>query len=94
MTAPAAEEVYRDEPFVIAIEHDLSQPPPPSYEELYIEDQNRRELQVLAGDVDVDVEGHSAEEVCKFVVAMLLFALTVACAGTAFHWGGLGCSRC
>lgn len=91
MSAPEPEEPYRDEPFIITIDHDLSQPPPPSYEELYIEDQNQRELQSLAqGGFDVD--GSPAEEICKFIVAMLLIALTVACVGTAFHWGKLGCN--
>jgi hypothetical protein len=75
---------------VITIDHDLSQPPPPSYEELYVEDQNRRELQSLVREFDVD--SAPAEEICKFIFAMLLIALTVACVGTAFHWGKLGCS--
>ena len=86
---PEAEEPYRDEPFVVTIDHDLSQPPPPSYEELYVEDQNQRQLQSLVQEFDVD--GNPAEEICKFIVAMLLIALTVAMVGTAFHWGKLGC---
>ena len=75
---------------MITIDHDLSQPPPPSYEELYIEDQNQRELQSLVREFDVDAS--PAEEICKFIVAMLLIALTVACVGMAFHWGKLGCN--
>lgn len=90
------QEPYCDEPFVIQIgrEDDIFQPPPPSYEELYIEDQNRRELESLVREFDVG--SAPAEEICKFVVAMLLIALTVAGVGTAFHWGKLGCSgqRC
>lgn len=89
-------EPYRDEPFVITIDqdNDIFQPPPPSYEELYVEDQTRRELESLVREFDVD--SAPAEEICKFIVAMLLIALTVACVGTAFHWGKLGCagSRC
>lgn len=89
--APEPEEPYRDEAFVISIEDgDVSQSPPPSYEDLYVEDRNQSELQTLMGDVDMDREGHSAEEVCKFIVVMLLLALTVACVATAFHWGRLG----
>jgi hypothetical protein len=83
------EERYRDEPFVGTIEHDLSQPPPPAYEELYIEEQNQRQLLSVARNFDID--GNPAEEICKFVVAMLLIALTVGAVGTAFHWGKLGC---
>ena len=80
-----SEEPYRDDPFVITIDHDLSQPPPPSYEELYIGDQNTRELQRRLGEVDGD--GSAAEEICKFIVAMLIIALTIGLVGTAFHWG-------
>ena len=81
------QERYRDEPFVIQIDpdHDIFQPPPPSYEELYIEDQNDRELESLVREFDVNTT--PAEEICKFIVAMMLIALTVALVGTAFHWG-------
>jgi len=75
---------------VITIDHDLSQPPPPSYEELYMEDRDRRELQSVVREFDIDAV--PAEEICKFIVAMLLIALTVAAVGTAFHWGKLGCT--
>jgi hypothetical protein len=87
---PEGEEPYHDQPIVITIDHDISQPPPPSYEELYIENQSHRELRTLIPEFEID--SVPAEEFCKFVVAMILIALTVALVGTAFHWGRLGCN--
>ena len=88
---PEPEEPYRDEPLVITIDadQDIFQPPPPSYEELYIEHRDRRELQALVLELDDDAA--PAEEICKFLVAMLFIAFTVAFVGAAFHWGKLGC---
>lgn len=43
---------------------------------------------------EFEIEGtptEQTEEICKWVVAMLLVALTVACVGTAFNWGRPSC---
>ncbi len=64
----------------------ISQPPPPSYSELF----NRRQtdLDALTREFDgADSPAEQTEELVKWVVAMLFVALTVACVGTAFNWG-------
>lgn len=81
----ASEEPYRDEPFVVTIidsvEDDASQPPPPSYDELY--QQNEIEMENLMREFEIDgTPAEQTEMLCKWVVAMLLVALTVACVGT------------
>ncbi|KUJ09613.1 uncharacterized protein LY89DRAFT_627803 [Mollisia scopiformis] len=92
----ASEEPYRDEPFVITIidsveEDDVSQPPPPSYNELYR--QNNIEMENLMRQFETeDTPAEQTEEICKWVVAMLLVALTIACVGTAFNWGRPSCT--
>ena len=69
------------------MDHDhLSHPPPPSYEELYMEGQSRGPLQELVREFDVD--NVPVQEICKFIVAMTIIALTVALVGTAFHFWG------
>ncbi|CAL3970492.1 unnamed protein product [Diplocarpon coronariae] len=85
-TTPAGLEPYRDDPFGLTGERDASQPPPPSYEELY------RRNEAEAGRLlrEFDLEGSPAEqteELVKWVVAMLLICLTIAAVGTAFNWG-------
>jgi len=83
---------YRDEPFVVTItDHDAA-PPPPSYSEIYSADENGVEMRSLLQRCEADgAQAEQTEEICKWVVAMLLVALTIAGVGTAFHWGQPGC---
>jgi hypothetical protein len=82
---PTLQEPYRDEPFVISID---SSPPPPSYQEIFrqheIEMDNMQ--RALAREVDGD-PAEQTEDIYKWIVAMLLIVLTIACVGTAFNWG-------
>ncbi|PQE24353.1 hypothetical protein CJF31_00002585 [Rutstroemia sp. NJR-2017a BVV2] len=75
------QEPYRDEPFVVTIDPD--QPPPPSYEMLYVETQT--EIERLQQEIDWDA--NHAEDICKWLVSMLLITLTIVAAGFAFNWG-------
>jgi len=90
--APPPFEPYRDEPdepFVVEI--DTSQPPPPSYNDLYRE--HEIEMQILERTLDAEGDPvESTEDICKWVVAMLLITLTVASVGTAFNWGRPHCN--
>lgn len=84
---------YRDEPepFVVEIDADTSQPPPPSYTDLYRE----HEIEMQNLERTLEAEGdpiERTEDICKWVVAMLLITLTVASVGTAFNWGRPQCS--
>ncbi|KAG4432386.1 hypothetical protein IFR05_012136 [Cadophora sp. M221] len=81
------QEQYHDEPFVVTIiEGDATQPPPPSYNELYR--QNEQETDRLLRQFDMDgTPAEQTEELVKWVVAMLLICLTIAAVGTAFNWG-------
>jgi hypothetical protein len=82
------QEPYRDVPFIVTI--DASQPPPPAYNEIY--DQRQEEMQRLIREFDMDGgPGEHSEEICKWMVAMLIIALTVAAVGTAFNWGRPTC---
>ncbi len=85
------QEAYRDEPFVVSIiEHDATQAPPPSYNELYQE--NEREMQRLMRQFETEATpAEQTEELVKWVVAMLLICLTIAAVGTAFNWGRPSC---
>ncbi|TVY28245.1 hypothetical protein LHYA1_G003270 [Lachnellula hyalina] len=89
--APPRFEPYRDEPdepFVVDI--DTSQPPP-SYNDLYRE--HEIEMQILERTLDAEGDPvESTEDICKWVVAMLLITLTVASVGTAFNWGRPHCN--
>ncbi|PVH81296.1 hypothetical protein DL98DRAFT_171601 [Cadophora sp. DSE1049] len=78
---------YHDEPYVVTIiENDTTQPPPPSYNELYR--QNEQEMDRLMRQFDMDgTPAEQTEELVKWVVAMLLICLTIAAVGTAFNWG-------
>lgn len=84
------EEPYRDEPFVITIVDEVAEGelPPPSYNELYR--QNDIEMETLMREFEIDgTPAEQTEEICKWVVAMLLVALTVACVGTVSWRHGL-----
>lgn len=92
------QEPYRDEPFVVTIEnawdgeegegHDGVVVQPPSYLELYRQHQHELEMQRLENEFETDGSPtEQAEELVKWVVAMLLVCLTVAGVGTAFNWG-------
>lgn len=82
---PNFQEPYRDEPFVVTID---SSPPPPSYHEIYrqheIEMDNMQRAMSSESDED---PAEQIEDIYKWIVAMLLIVLTVACVGTAFNWG-------
>jgi len=92
-------EPYRDEPFIVQILSSPSSPssagpPPPSYHELYTQNENEMEMQLQNLVREFDMDGSPAEqteELVKWVVSMLLIALTIACVGTAFNWGKPGC---
>jgi hypothetical protein len=93
----AAEIPYRDRPFVITMtdhEHgpsDTTQPPP-SYNEIY--NPNEIEMRNLLQQYGLDgTPAEQTEEICKWIVAMLLIALTIAGVGTAFNWGQPSCQR-
>lgn len=61
---------------------------PPSYEELYLQHpcpHRQGELQELVRQMDA--EGHWAEEICKFVIGMVMLSLCVVGVGLAFNWG-------
>lgn len=84
---------YRDEPFIISIvEEDVDDgaQPPPSYTEIY--NPNEIEMRNLLQTYDLDgTPAEQTEEICKWVVAMLLIGLTIAGVGTAFNWGQPNC---
>lgn len=64
------------------------EPAPPSYEELYLQHPCPRAQTELAQLVrDMDAEGGTAEEVCKFMVGMLMLAICVVGVGFSFNWG-------
>lgn len=72
---------------VTIVENDPSQPPPPSYNELYR--QNELELQTLSEETyTYGTPAEQAEALVKWVVAMLLIGLTIAALGMALNWGG------
>ena len=87
------QEPYRDQPFIITItDHETGETSPPPYIEIYTpNDIEMRNLLLLQ---DNDIEGTAAEHsemICKWIVAMLLVALTIAGVGTAFNWGQPSC---
>ncbi|CZT11607.1 hypothetical protein WAI453_004636 [Rhynchosporium graminicola] len=80
------EEQYRDESFVVTIIDGDSGQQPPSYNELYR--QNEQERDRLMREFEIEgTPSEQLEEMVKWVVSMLLICFTVAFAGTAFNWG-------
>jgi len=71
-------EPYRDDPCVVEID-----PPPPAYEAIPAPPQ--AELQYESWDDDSVT--WTAEEFLKWLICMLLLALSVVGVGTAFNWG-------
>jgi hypothetical protein len=82
---PTLHEPYRDEPFIVSID---SSPPPPSYQEIFRQHEIEMDSmsRVVAMESDVD-PAEQTEDIYKWIVAMLLIILTIACVGTAFNWG-------
>lgn len=77
-----------DEPFVI----NIFEQPPPSYNDLCRE--HEIEMQNLEQTLEEEADpAERSEDICKWIVAMLLIALTVASVGTAFNWGRLQCKH-
>lgn len=97
---------YSDEPFVINLSplspHTQSPNPhlgeaaPPSYEELYLQHPTpRRQDELLELVRQMDSEGNRAEDICKFVIGMVILALSVVGVGLALNWGkGWGPPQC
>lgn len=87
---------YRDEPFIITITDTDGETvaPPPSYHDIF--NPNEIELRNLLGCELDGTPAEETEEICKWLVAMLLIALTIVGVGTAFNWGRPTCSgrRC
>jgi hypothetical protein len=84
----SADAPYRDQPFIITITDaggDTTEPPP-SYNEIYSPNEIEMRNLLLHYDLDGTPAEHT-EEICKWIVAMLLIALTIAAVGTAFNWG-------
>lgn len=72
------------------IDVDSSQPPPPSYNDLYRE--HEIEMQNLHRTLEDEGDPiERTEDICKWIVAMLLVTLSVASVGTAFNWGQPNC---
>jgi hypothetical protein len=80
-------EPYRDEPFIVTIDETEDLLPPPSYEDSETEVQNQATMQNLMRVTTLDLDYKPIEETCKFLLAMLVIALTVGAVGTAFKWG-------
>ena len=71
--------------------------PPPSYEDSETEVQNQATIENLMRMTTLDLDSSPAEEICKFLLAMLVIALTIGAVGTVFSWGRENCqwpSRC
>ena len=84
-----------ERPFIITLSplspHTRGEPLPPSYEELFQQyrcPQQRDELQDMVQEMNT--RGERAEDVGKFLIGMLILALTVVGVGTAFNWGKPG----
>ena len=79
---------YRDEPFIITITDTDGETvsPPPSYNDIFTP--NEIEMRNLLQHYELDgTPAEETEEICKWLVAMLLIALTIVGMGTAFNWG-------
>lgn len=101
--SPVDYDPYHDEPFIITLSplSPSSRPnrqevAPPSYEELYLQHSSPRRQDELHDLVrQMDSEGSWAEEICKFIVGMIMLALCVVGVGLAFNWGkGGGPQQC
>jgi hypothetical protein len=86
-----------DHPFVITLSplsprsrppQNPGEPGPPAYEELYLQHPTQQRQDELYDLVrQMDIEGNRAEEICKFVIGMIMLALVVVGVGLAFNWG-------
>lgn len=64
--------------------------PPPSYHDIY--NPSEIEMRDLLRTYELDgTPAEQTEEICKWLVAMLLIALTVVGVGIAFNWGQPSC---
>ncbi|KAH8816558.1 hypothetical protein F5884DRAFT_776636 [Xylogone sp. PMI_703] len=76
-------EPYRDDPCIVEID-----PPPPAYEAIPSPQQSESPFRLGSWEgEDEDEDTHPAEEFLKWMVCMLLLALSVVSVGTAFNWG-------
>jgi hypothetical protein len=83
---------YRDQPFIITITDTDGDTvsPPPSYHDIY--NPSEMEMRDLLRNYELDgTPAEQTEEICKWLVAMLLIALTIVGVGTAFNWGQPSC---
>ncbi|PMD51025.1 uncharacterized protein K444DRAFT_223598 [Hyaloscypha bicolor E] len=83
---------YRDQPFIITITDTDGDTisPPPSYHDIY--NPNEIEMRNLLRSYELDgTPAEQTEEICRWLVAMLLIALTIVGVGTAFNWGRASC---
>lgn len=88
IAGPVPQEPYRDEPFEEPV--DDSQPPPP-YRDLYRERDRDIELANLERELGLTHSNprEQAEDIFKWLVAMLIIFLTLGAVGTAFNVGGI-----
>ncbi|KAN0091796.1 hypothetical protein V8E51_017643 [Hyaloscypha variabilis] len=89
---PSSQVPYRDVPFIITITDTDGDTisPPPSYHEIY--NPSEIEMRDLLRTYELDgTPAEQTEEICKWLVAMLLIALTIVAVGLAFNWGQPRC---
>jgi len=83
---------YRDQPFIITITDTDGETnsPPPSYHDIY--NPSEIEMRDLLRNYDLDgTRSEQTEEICKWLVAMMLITLTIVGVGTALNWGQPSC---
>jgi len=102
-THPHRDEPYRDNPhpnqsseFIITIDSTLLLPidngaAPPAYEDICMQ---QRQSDEAENEFDMfvralDYEGGPAEDICKWILAMLLVSLCVLAVALGFNWGNL-----
>ena len=91
------QEPYRDEPFIVTIDESGNLLPPPSYDDSQGEVQNQETAEDMTLMTRLDLEANHMEDIFKFLLVMLMIALTVGAVGIAFSWGSGDCqspSRC